>query len=72
MARSRITDSLLLAHVTKMGEEHPPVPLASVDFTVNDPDLTARMLPSLRALGDRVAYPYDDFDPYDDYYDYDY
>lgn len=38
MARSsRITDSLLLAHVNKMGEEHPPVPLESVDFTVNDP-----------------------------------
>ena len=39
MARSRITDSLLLAHVNKMGEEHPPVPLASVDFTVNDPEM---------------------------------
>lgn len=37
MARSRITDSSLLAHVNKMGEEHPPVPLDSVDFTVNDP-----------------------------------
>ena len=30
------------------------------------------MLPSLRALGDGIAYPYGDFDPYDDYYDYDY
>lgn len=33
----RITDSLLLSHVQKMGEEHPPIRLASVDFTVNDP-----------------------------------
>ncbi len=30
------------------------------------------MLPSLRALGDRIAYPYGDYDPYDGYYDYDY
>jgi len=33
---SRITDALLLSHVNKMGEEHPPVPLESVDFTVSD------------------------------------
>ena len=38
MARSsRITDALLLSHVNKMGEEHPPVPWDSVDFTVGDP-----------------------------------
>ncbi|MDO5535204.1 MAG: GTP-binding protein LepA [Propionibacteriaceae bacterium] len=38
MARSsRITDALLLSHVNKMGEEHPPVPWESVDFTVHDP-----------------------------------
>ena len=38
MARtSRITDALLLSHVNKMGEEHPPVPFDSVDFTVRDP-----------------------------------
>ena len=38
MARtSRITDALLLSHVRKMGEEHPPVPFDSVDFTVKDP-----------------------------------
>ena len=30
------------------------------------------MLPSLRALGDRIAYPYGDVDGYDDSYDYDY
>ena len=37
MARSRITDALLLAHVNRLGEEHPPVPMESVDFTVRDP-----------------------------------
>ena len=30
------------------------------------------MLPSLRALGDRIAYPYGGYDLYGDYYDYDY
>lgn len=30
------------------------------------------VLPSLRALGDGIAYPYDDFEPYEDYYHYDY
>ena len=33
----RITHALLLSHVNKMGEEHPPVPLDSVDYTVRDP-----------------------------------
>lgn len=37
MAGSRITDALLLAHVNRLGEEHPPVPMESVDFTVRDP-----------------------------------
>ena len=30
------------------------------------------ILPSVRALGDQIAYPYDDFAPYEGYYDYDY
>lgn len=38
MARSRITDAVLEAHVSRLGEEHPPINLESVDFTVNDPD----------------------------------
>ncbi|MFE6646602.1 GTP-binding protein LepA [Nocardioides sp. NPDC057772] len=27
----------LVAHVARLGEEHPPIPMDSVDFTVNDP-----------------------------------
>jgi hypothetical protein len=27
----------LAAHVSRLGEEHPPIPMDSVDFTVNDP-----------------------------------
>ena len=33
----RITDATLLAHVNRLGEEHPPIPLDSVDYDVNDP-----------------------------------
>ncbi|WP_454227002.1 hypothetical protein [Propioniciclava flava] len=40
MARSRqITDATLLAHVNKLGEEHPPIRMDSVNFTVNNPDV---------------------------------
>lgn len=39
MARSRITDEVLLAHVNRLGEDHPPIPMESVDFTVLDPNL---------------------------------
>lgn len=39
MARSRITDAQLLAHVNKLGDEHPPIRLDSVDYTVNDPGI---------------------------------
>lgn len=35
---ARITHETLLAHVNKMGEEHPPIRLDSVDYTVNDPE----------------------------------
>ena len=38
MATSRITDAVLLAHVNKLGEEHPPIRLDSVDYTVHDPE----------------------------------
>ena len=30
-------DDRLVAHVSRLGEEHPPIPMDSVDFTVNDP-----------------------------------
>ena len=40
VARSRlITDATLLAHVNKLGEDHPPIRMDSVDFTVNNPDV---------------------------------
>jgi len=35
--RSRITDTLLLAHVNRLGADHPPIPMESVDFTVHNP-----------------------------------
>ncbi|MDN5570190.1 MAG: GTP-binding protein LepA [Propionibacteriaceae bacterium] len=37
MASSRITDAHLLTHVHKLGADHPPIALESVDFTVRDP-----------------------------------
>ncbi len=30
-------DDRLIAHVSRLGEEHPPIAMDSVDFTVNDP-----------------------------------
>lgn len=37
MPRERRTEERLVAHVRRLGEEHPPIDLASVDFTVHDP-----------------------------------
>jgi hypothetical protein len=37
-ARRRREDSRLADHVDRLGEEHPPIPLDSVDYTMNDPD----------------------------------
>ena len=34
---ARITDAQLMTHVRKLGDEHPPIRMESVDFTVNDP-----------------------------------
>lgn len=39
MSRSRITDAQLLAHVNKLGDEHPPIRMDSVDYTVKHPDV---------------------------------
>jgi len=38
MARTSITSQQLADHVKRLGEEHPPIPLESVDFTVKDPE----------------------------------
>ncbi len=35
--RSDLSDLAILEHVQRLGEEHPPIPLGSVDFTVRDP-----------------------------------
>jgi hypothetical protein len=35
--RRRREDSRLADHVDRLGEEHPPIPLDSVDYTMNDP-----------------------------------
>jgi hypothetical protein len=41
--RDRATEQRLAAHVDRLGEEHPPIDLDSVDWTVRDPDaLSAR------------------------------
>lgn len=37
MARTGITSQQLSDHVARLAEEHPPIALASVDFTVHDP-----------------------------------
>ena len=38
MARTKITDKLLADHVERLEQDHPPIPLESVDFTVKDAD----------------------------------
>ncbi|MCM0621035.1 GTP-binding protein LepA [Nocardioides bruguierae] len=39
MARPRSASARLVEHVQKLGEQHPPIDLASVDFAVKDPRL---------------------------------
>lgn len=39
MARTGITSQQLRDHVQKLGEEYPPIPLESVDYTVKNPQL---------------------------------
>lgn len=39
MARSKITSQQLKNHVDRLGEEHPPIPMESVDFTIKNPDV---------------------------------
>jgi hypothetical protein len=36
VSRARSTEQRLVEHVDRLGEEHPPIDLASVDFTVRD------------------------------------
>ena len=39
MTNPRSTEARLVEHVERLGEEHPPIDLASVDFTVLQPEL---------------------------------
>lgn len=39
MARSNITSQMLTDHVKRIGDEHPAIPMDSVDFTVKNPEL---------------------------------
>ena len=38
MARTNITSKQLQDHVAKLGDEHPPIPMDSIDFTIVNPD----------------------------------
>ena len=38
MARSNITSQMLTDHVKRIGDEHPAIPMDSVDFTVKNPE----------------------------------
>ncbi len=40
VSRSRSVEQRLREHVDRLGEEHPPIDLATVDFTVRDPATT--------------------------------
>lgn len=40
MSRPRSVEQRLREHVDRLGEEHPPIDLATVDFTVRDPETT--------------------------------
>lgn len=42
MARDIITESKLRDHVDRLAEQHPPIPLATVDRTVRNPELVRR------------------------------
>ncbi len=42
MPRARRTEARLAQHVSRLGEEHPPIDLGTVDFTVRDPERLER------------------------------
>ena len=56
MSRPRSTELRLAEHVDRLGAEHPPIDLASVDYTVRRPDvLNAALRPRPRLHGARRA-----------------
>ncbi|MEV0288839.1 MULTISPECIES: GTP-binding protein LepA [unclassified Kribbella] len=52
--RRRREDSRLADHVDRLGEEHPPIPLDSVDYTMKDPDLLVERFGSVLSYMSRV------------------
>jgi len=42
VTRPRLLEARLAEHVEKLGEDHPPIDLASVDYSVRDPDTFGR------------------------------
>ncbi|NYI70395.1 hypothetical protein GGQ54_000955 [Naumannella cuiyingiana] len=42
MPRREITDTMLMDSVRRLEDEHPPIPMGSVDWTVHDPGAVAR------------------------------
>src|SRR5690242_2048418 len=53
-SRRRREDSKLADHVERLGEEHPPIPLESVDYTIKRPRLLAERFGSVLAYMTRV------------------
>ncbi|MFC6159877.1 GTP-binding protein LepA [Kribbella jiaozuonensis] len=53
-SRKRREDSKLADHVERLGEEHPPIPLESVDYTMKRPRLLAERFGSVLAYMTRV------------------
>ncbi|WP_329000358.1 GTP-binding protein LepA [Kribbella sp. NBC_00709] len=53
-SRRRREDSKLADHVERLGEEHPPIPLESVDYTMKRPRLLAERFGSVLAYMTRV------------------
>jgi hypothetical protein len=53
-SRRRRDDSKLADHVERLGEEHPPIPLESIDYTMKRPRLLAERFGSVLAYMTRV------------------
>ena len=52
--RRRREDAKLADHVDRLGEEHPPIPLDSVDYTMREPELLAERFGAVLTYMSRV------------------
>src|SRR4051794_40472532 len=52
--KARREESRLADHVDRLGEEHPPIPLDSVDYTMKRPGLLAERFGSVLSYMSRV------------------